>query len=66
MRSEILEPHIVTTEEFTVWLGRMLETLENFPEARQAVVAELKEWGLVMESAEEDDLRTSEPFGERN
>lgn len=47
---------MLSLAEFTVLLGRLLEMLKNYPETRQAVVAELKEWGLVMEPAWENDV----------
>ena len=51
---------MLSLAEFTAWLGAVLEVLEGHPTARKDFVAGLKEWGLVMEPADEDDLMPSE------
>ena len=55
---------MVSLAGFTIFLGRLLEMLENYPETRKDVVDYLKECGLVMVSANEDDQLPSEPSQE--
>ncbi len=54
---------MLSSAEFTTWLGGLLQVLESYPAARQAVLAKLKELGLSRESVGEMTMESTPEDG---